>query len=394
MGLIGGVAYAHQSIYQNKIFPGSVVWGENVGGKSVIDAQKIIAKKANNYSITIKGPDQDYKATAYDLGVTFSSDSMALSAYAKGRSGVWLDDYLVKARLLLAEIPWKPFQDFVLSDDLAIAPSYTINQEILDAYLTKISDNIKIQAQDSQVTVSGGTTQLKPAIYGREVDYVNLKESVLDNISTFKDKKINVITKSVKPDIVDDATQDVVLQAQSVMSRPVVLTYKGVEYRPNQDTVGSWITFTKNNGDIKYTLVIDQTKMASYFSFLESKINVYSTERIVRVENGIKQTEAKAGVDGMLLDRTVLGAQIASILPNQASVKLEIPTYVDKFKTRYENVVIANWDKYIDINLTTQSMIACEKGGGNCREWKVTTGDSNHPTPTGTFLVLGRSASF
>ncbi len=393
-GLIGGAAYAHQAIYQNKVFPGVVVWGEDVGGKSVTDVQKLITAKVKDYNIVIKGPDQDYKANVQDLGIIFNTDSMALSAYSRGRSDVWYDDYLTRGRLLSTEIKWAPWQQFIRSNDLAISPSYTVNKEKLDAYLTKIAENIKIQAQDSQVTVEGGTTQLKPAIFGREVILDELKSSVLGSINGLRAEKIDVKTTVVKPAIVDNAAQEVMLQAQNVMARPVTLTYQGVEYRPNQDTVGSWITFTKNEGDAKYTLAIDQSKMNSYFSFLGSKINIYSTERIVRVENGVKQTETQAGVNGTLVNNDVLGTQIASTLPVQPSVRLEIPTYVDNFKTRYENVVIADWDKYIDINLSSQTMTACEKGGVNCHQWSVTTGDDNHSTPVGTHLVLGRNASF
>jgi len=394
VGLLGGAVYAHQAIYQNKVFPGVTVWGEEVGGKSVKEVQQLITQKAKDYNIVIKGPDQDYKATVQDLGIIFNSDTMALSAYSRGRSDVWWDDYLTRARLLSTEIKWGPWQKFIRSSDLAISPSYTVNQEKLAAYVTKVADNIKIQAQDSEVTVAGGTMQLKPAIYGRGVELDKLKTLVLANITALETEKIDVPTVTVKPAIVDTAAQEVMVQAQNVMSRPVVLVYKGTEYRPNQDTVGSWISFTKNAGDTKYTLVVDKSKMASYFSFLGNKINVYSTQRIVRVENGVKQTEAQAGVDGTLVDTSLLGDQIAATLPNQPSVRLEIPTYVDKFKTKYENVVIADWDKYIDINLSTQVMTACEKGGVNCQQWSITTGDDNHPTPTGTFLVLGRNANF
>ncbi len=392
--LLGGAAYAHNAIYTNKVFPGVTVWGEEVGGKSVIEVQKLISKKAKEYSITLKGPDQDYKATVSDLGIVFNTDTMALAAFSRGRSDQWWDNYLTRARLLSTEIDWQPWQNLIRSNDLAIAPSYTLNKEKLNAYLTKISDNIKIEAQDSQVTVTGGVTQLKPAIYGRSVRFNELKQAVLASIAGLKTEKINVKTETLKPAIVDTAAEEVMVQAQNVMARPVVLTYKGTEYRPNQDTVGSWLSFTKKDGETKYTLVVDKSKMESYFYFLGSKINVYSKERIVRVENGVKQTEAQAGVNGLLVDTALLGSQIATALPSQASVRLEIPTYVDNFKTRYENVVIADWDKYIDINLSTQKMIACEKGGVNCREWSVTTGDDNHPTPTGTFLVLGRNASF
>ncbi len=393
-GIIGGAAYVHQAMYENKVFPGVVVWGENVGGKSVTDVQKIIAAKVKTYSLTIKGPDQNYTATANDLGLNFNAESMALSAYSRGRSSSFLENYWTRARLLATEISWKPWQKFIRADDLAISPSYVISDDTFNQYVNKVVDNIKIQAQDSEVSVVSGQVQLKPAIYGRDVKADDLKKEVRDSLTNFSSKDVVVETVSVKPAIVDDTAQDTIIQAQSVMKRPVILTYNGQEYRPNQETVASWISFVKNPGDTKYTLTIDKSKMSSYFDYLGTQIDISPISRKVRVENGVKETEIQAGVNGTMVDTTALGNAIAAQLPNQASVTLTIPTYVAVFKTEYENVVIADWDKYIDINLTTQTMIACEKGGVNCKQWSITSGDNNHPTPTGTTLILGKSANF
>ncbi len=393
-GLIGGGLYAHQAMYENKVFPGVVVWGEEVGGKSVAEVQQIIADKGKSYQVTLKGPDQDYQATAEDLGLTFSSESMALSAYSRGRSDSIFDNYLTRARLLATKISWKPWQNFIRANDLAIVPSYNMNEEKFNQYVDKVVENIKIAAQDSQVNVTAGQVQLKPAIYGREVKIEELKKEVRNSLNGFSSGEITVQTVSVKPAIIDDAAQDVMVQAQSVMKRPVVLTYQGQEYRPNQETVASWISFVKNTGDTKYTLVVDPAKMSSYFDFLGTKINIYPVSRKIRVENGVKETEIRPGSNGTLVDTALLGKSIATNLPNQTSVTLAIPTYVAQFKTEYERVVIADWEKYIDINLSAQVMTACERGGVNCRQWSVTTGDDNHSTPTGTFLVLGRNASF
>lgn len=393
-GIVGGGAYAHQALYENKVFPGVVVWGENVGGKSVSEVQSMINDKIEGYKVTIKGPDQDYEANAADLGVVFNSESMALGAYSRGRTSSAADNYLIRARLLAAEIAWKPWQKFIRANDLAISPSYVVNEEKLNTYLGKVAENINITAQDSQINVAAGQVQLKPAIYGRAVKLDELKKQIRDSISGFDSEEIVVQTDTVKPNIIDNAAQEVMVQAQNVMSRPVVLTYQGQEFRPNQETVASWISFTKNTGDTKYTLVVDTTKMKNYFDFLGTKINVYPVSRKVRVENGVKETEIRPGSNGTLVDTTALGRAIASQLPVQASVTVAIPTYVAQYKTEYERVVIADWDKYIDINISTQTMIACEKGGVNCRQWSVTTGNDSHATPTGTFLVLGRNANF
>lgn len=389
---IGGSAYAHQSIYKNKVYPGVVVWGEPVGGKSMTQVQELVTKKIQDYKITLSGSDQKYVASATDLGVIFNSETMALSAYSKGRTGSFWNNYWTRLKLLATNIKWQPIQTAFQTNELAIPPSYQTDEKQLNEYLTKIASNIHIEAKDSEVKINNGNTELTPAIYGRDVQVEELAKQVKDSIALLKTSEIKVITKIVKPAIVDESAQEVVVQAQNVMARPVTLTYQGQTFAPNKETVASWITFVKPVGSQNYSLVVDPAKMKKYFSFVSGKINVYPVIRKVQVENGAKENILQEGKDGLLVDEAALGKAIAETLPVQPSVTLAIPMYVAKFKTEFNQVLVANWDKYIEITLSTQTMTAYLKGGQAVGSWKVTTGNQYHPTPVGTWLVHGKSA--
>lgn len=390
--LVAGGAYAHQSIYANKVYPGVMVWGEDVGGKSMTEVQQRITEKIKNYKITITGPDQNYTATANDLGLVFDSETMALSAFSKGRTGSFWNNYTMRAKLMLLRINLESIKKIIRANDLVVKPSYKVNNAKLDQYINGISANINITAKDSEIKIVNGSTELVPAIYGREVIREDLKKSLKNNISGLESVEIKIRTKQIKPNVIDNSAQEVAVQAKNVMSRPVILTYKDQTFRPNAETVGSWITFVKPNGAKSYTLVVDPNRMKNYFAFLGTKLNIYAVNKKVQIENGVKETVLREGKDGLLIDETALGKNIASTLPVQSSVNLSIPMYVAKFKTEYSRVLVANWDKYIDINLSTQTMTAYLKGGVSVGSWKVTTGNSYHPTPAGTWLVVGKSA--
>ncbi len=390
--LVGGGAYAHQSIYANKIYPGVTVWGEECGGKSMTEVQQLVTGKIKDYKIILSGPDQTYTATANDLGLVFNSEAMALSAFSKGRTGSFWDNYFTRAKLIVTRIKWDPVRKVIGASDLEIKPSYQIDNAKLDQYINTISQNINIPAKDSEIKIINGSTQLIPAVYGREVVKESLKDNLTNYISGLKAADITIETKQIKPNIVDDSAQELVVQAKNVMARPVTLTYKGQTFKPNAETVGSWITFVKPNGAKNYTLTVDPSRMENYFSFLGSKLDNYPTTKKVRVENGAKETVIQEGKDGLLVDKVALGRSIATQLPAQASVNIEIPMYVAKYKTEFNRVLVANWDKYIEINISTQTMTAYLKGGQAVGSWKVTTGMSSHPTPTGTFLVYSKSA--
>ncbi len=390
--LIAGAAFAHQKVYANKVYPGVTVWGTEVGGKTMTEVQKLVTDKMKDYKVELTGPDQTYTATASDLGLTVESETIALSAYSKGRTGSFWDNYLTRARLMATRINWETSQKIIRANDLKIEPKYNIDEKSLENYVNTIIANINIGAKDSEVKVTSGTTQLVPAIFGREVAKDALLSELRSHLKSFESGGIKINTKTIRPAIVDDSAQEIAVQAQSVMSRPVTLAFNEQIFKPNKETVASWITFTKTNGAQNYSIYVDPARMKSYFTFLGTQINVYSVNKRVQVENGVKETVLQEGKDGLLIDETALGTSISTTLANQPSVNLSIPMYVAKFKTEFSQILIADWDKYIDINVSLQRMSACEKGGVNCQTFAVTTGNSAHPTPVGTWLVHGKSA--
>jgi lipoprotein-anchoring transpeptidase ErfK/SrfK len=383
-----GALYTTESFFAYKVYPGVSVWGQNVGGKTVAQVEKIVNEKATNYQINLTAPGQTYTAKASDLGLEFNSEDMALAAYAKGRSGSYFSNLLTKVRLLGASLNWPVVNAVVDAKGLQVKPSYQVNYEVLSQYVTEISGNVNITAKDSTIQVTNGTTVLVPAIYGRQVDSNDLAKNLEDHISELSAVPIQIKTSTVTPSIVDAAAQTVMVEANSVMERPVNLTYQGQTYTPDQQTVASWITFVKAAGAENYTLTINPSLMTSYFSFLESKINVAATNEVVQVTNGTTSSVTQAGVNGLAIDTASLGKAIAAELPNQPSVSLAIPTVVVPYKTTYNNIVVADWAKYIDVDLTTQTMCAYLAGGNQQGCWLITSGRDSLPTPTGTFLIL------
>jgi lipoprotein-anchoring transpeptidase ErfK/SrfK len=391
---------AYENKYNGKAYLGSTVWGEDVGGKTVTEIQQLLSKKALDYKLTIKGPDQEYVAGSADLGLIVNVDEMATSAIKFGRNGSFLNKAKERSSALLNKLDNRRIEQVFKLGTLEISPKVVFDQAKFDAYINSVSDNIKINAQDSEVTFSGSTMQLKPAIYGREVDKAKLVSDIKNNITTFNMSEVMVEVSKIKPNIIDNAAEEVMIQAENVMKRPVILTYQGQEFRPSQETVASWISFKKGPNSTKYELFIDESKMSGYLAFLGTKVNVAPVPKKVRIENNVKESVVQEGVDGLAVDKKVLSSKIASQLPIKTSIKEEIPTYVDKYKTVFERVVVENDEKYIVVDISEQRMTAYLKGGQIVASWGVVTGNPNPvdyphgtPTPIGKWLVMGHSAS-
>jgi lipoprotein-anchoring transpeptidase ErfK/SrfK len=392
---------SYENKFNDRAYYGAKVWGEDVSGKTMPEIQQLLGAKVLNYKLTIKGPDQEYVASSMDLGLIVNVDEMSTSAINYGRTGNLFKKFKERSLALLNKVNNKKLEQVFNLGSLEIIPKVEFNQVKFESYVNGVSDNIKINAQDSEVTFSGSTMQLKPAIYGREVDKNKLVSDIKDNISAFNVTEVKVEVSKVKPNIIDDAAEDVMIQAENVMKRPVVLTYQGQEFRPSQETVASWISFKKGPGSSKYELYIDESKMSGYLAFLGTKINIAPIAKKVRIENNINESVVQEGVDGLAVDKKILSSKIASQLPIKTSIKEEIPTYIDKFKTVFERVVVENDEKYIVVDISEQKMTAYLKGGQVVNTWGIVSGNPNSrwgvpggsPTPIGKWLVMGHTAS-
>jgi lipoprotein-anchoring transpeptidase ErfK/SrfK len=99
------------------------------------------------------------------------------------------------------------------------------------------------------------------------------------------------------------------------------------------------------------------------------------------------------GKDGLAVDVDQAAVYTATNLSAKKSVDLELPTYAVKAKTQVNSIIVADWSKYIEINLSTQTMIAYTAGGVVVNSWSITSGASSkgYATPTGTFLIRNKS---
>jgi lipoprotein-anchoring transpeptidase ErfK/SrfK len=94
-----------------------------------------------------------------------------------------------------------------------------------------------------------------------------------------------------------------------------------------------------------------------------------------------------------VIDTDTLAARIATALTDlgQNDIILAIPMVTAQYETQKNQVIVADWDKYIDVNISTQKMTAYLKGGIKVGEWSITSGRKGLDTPIGTFLIRSKT---
>lgn len=391
--LAAGSLLAYEKIYQNKIFEGVSVLGLDVGGKNTKELEQSLQEIVDRFRISIENNDQKYEVSLNDLGIAYDTKAMVRESYAYGRNGSVFKKSLERTRGFLSN--YKFDLGFINFDfeKKKVAPRYAASQQRLEVFLNDLEKKINVTAKDSEIKVAEGKVEIIPAVFGKKLKTELLEQDLIQAATSFSPQAIRVETDEVAPAIFDENTKALAERTAVIAAKNVTLEYNENLFSPSKETLTDWISFIKtDNGG--WQLTIDSWKIKSYLTVIGSSINIWPQDRIVRVENGVKETVAQEGIDGLLIDDSLLISQLTDKLltADLPAIRLAIPMKTAPFATKKEEVTIADWDKYIDINLSTQTLVAYEKGGAEKGRWLVATGKPGYETPVGTWLVIGKSS--
>ncbi len=387
----GVVSLAYQYHNEGRIYDGVNVFGIDAGGKTPTELGKLIDSKIASYKVTIQGDNQKFEATYSNLGINYDKEKIVDTAYEYGRDESVLTNFFNRAKRFFSQYPITLGSRTYAFKKYNVNLTYKLDENKLDSYLSDLESKINVDPQDSRMTSNGDAMQIVPAVFGIKLETADLKNKILASSLHFDTQPIIMKTDVTSPAIMDDKTRALAIEADQITSKPVTLTYEDKSYSPSKSILVSWITFTRNDDKSDWKMVIDQSKMADYFGTIGKDINVYSTTQNIRVENETKEIVTQQGKDGLIINQAALGSQLAAELQSDSKVNIVIPMMVDHFKTQRDYVVVADWDQYIDINLSTQRMDAYLKGGQKVGSWAITSGRDSLPTPLGQFLIMRKS---
>lgn len=396
--LVGAVSsYVYEVKYQDRVFNGVKILGLSAGGKTKVELSKELDKRISGYRLKIEGGNQEFTASLSELGITYNKEKMVNDALSYGRDDSMLSNYVDRAEGAVSDYNFNLGFMSIDTNGKDIKKEYKINNAKLSKFLDKVEKKINVIPKDSSITTNGASIKVVPAVFGRKLNVEQLKEKVIAAAISFQDEPVTVETKTWSPKIQDEKAKALAEEADKIASKKVVLTYKDKKYSPTKDVIVSWVTFTRDGSKADWKMFIDQGKMYSYFDAIGSGINKLPVSQKVRVENGTKEKITQKGKNGLIINKASLASQLATGLRNNPEVNLTIPMMVAYYQTFKDYVVVANWAKYIEINISTQTMTAYTKGGHRVNKWSITSGQnnviegSNTNTPTGTFLIQGKA---
>lgn len=393
--LFTGAVYAYRGQYAQKAMFGTKLLGEDVGGKTKDEIQKILEKKISEITFSFKVDDQNIVIKPEEAGIVFKTGDTANAAVTKGKTGPWYRPYLhsVSSLLYLVYPPVGEKIDRDIQENLSM--EFEINENILSQFTQGLSTKFNVDSQNAGLVMNGTDVSVIPAVAGRKIVTESVRMQVTESLKSVKTSEIKIDVEKVNPAIIEQDTLESIAAAKIILNLPVSYHYQGQNFNPDKLTVAKWITFKTidEKGKQKLVPVVDSKMTYSYIYTLAGKINIPAVNKKVTVKNGAEQVVEQEGKDGLAVDIDQAAVTTAGNLSAGKGVNMELPTYVTKSKTQVNNIIVADWAKYIEINLSTQKMAAYTAGGVLVNSWSITSGASSkgYASPTGTFLILRKS---
>ena len=263
----------------------------------------------------------------------------------------------------------------------------SINDTLISQYLETNTPNLSKAPQDAQLQFDANqaaftiTTQAD----GQGPNVTKLKNSLFGLATNLRTTTFKIGVAKKGPTITEAKLLPLLQPANELVSRQIVLTGLGYNFKAKPSDIAAWVTPTpQSNGSVK--LVIDPAKIQSYVESISKKISSPPVDRkIVKDDSGGETAEVvlQEGRNGTeLADKQTLANAIAQALKNGQDT-----TQVMNITTAaYKTVNMNAYDKWIEVDLSEQRTTAYERAKP-VNTFTVATGVRGHDTPVGEYSI-------
>jgi lipoprotein-anchoring transpeptidase ErfK/SrfK len=334
-------------------------------------------------------------ATSTEVGVNYHPEQTAGNVYSSGREGDYLENATYSGLSLIYKVN-KEFGEWLarevgypIYENIEVV--YSVNDEALDTYTKSISAKYDTQSKDAGLVISGQEVQVIPAIYGRAVAAESIKDQIQEALRTKNSAAIDISLTEIKPEITEAEVSGSIEAAKKLINLPVSFSYNDKKFTPTKEIIGSWIIFIKQGETL--VPVIDATRVTKYLNQISAGINIAAVNQKVKVVNQGQREVTQEGKNGLAVEVKTAATKTTNALNSGKGLSLPLTTYVVKYKTEVNNVLVADWAKYIEIDISAQTMCAYLAGGEKVNCWAITSGRSGWNTPLGTFLIRRKAGA-
>ncbi|HEX3021278.1 MAG TPA: L,D-transpeptidase family protein [Lachnospiraceae bacterium] len=356
--------------YSNHFFVNTIINGIDCSNKSVKEAQKLLQKEAERYSLTLEERgDVTEQIKGSDINFQISFGDQLEQLLDNQSSFQWVGGFFGKEKY---EFPSMMTYD----EDLLLTVLHSL--DCLDPTLATEPKNAYISSYDEEA----GGYHIVEAIQGTKVKkkklYEQIKQALLDMKESISLEELDCY---VKPTLT--STDNSLKQLLDTMNLYVstVLTYKFGNTTEVLDgsIINSWLSVND-----EYQVVIDEQKVKDFVDYIGKTYNTFGKTRTLKTSYH-KTIQVSGGDYGWWLNRAEEKDEIINAILAGQQLQKE-PVYYQKASEYGENDI---GNTYVEINLTAQHLFFY-KDGKLLVESDFVSGNvsKNLGTPTGTYPIV------
>lgn len=367
-GGYGGIAWH----YQTHFLEHTVVNGINVSDLTVQEAEQLIARQAETYSLTVQTKDGTEEVLGSDaIGYHFVSDG-AVEALLQTQNGLmWLPAFLSSG------------------SDYTMPVSVTYEKEKLSAAVKALNcmqESTMVPPADAYVALQNGVYEIVPETEGNYLSEERVRKA-LEMAADAGETHVNLLDEGCyeMPSVRSDSGA---LKAEAAVKNQysqITVTYQmgcGMTEILDASVTAGWFSFDEENQPI-----LDETAARSWIDQLADRYDTIGKQQAFRTSNG-ETVFVEARTYGWQMDRESEKTALCEILRSGASAERTV-LWLEGAFTRGENDIGST---YVEIDYTNQRMWYY-KDGVLLVETPVVTGNvsAGMASPEGIFCLLGKA---
>ena len=373
-----GIVYAAN--YSGRALPGTTVAGTPVAGMTRDQVIAAVNERADAATVTLTVEGKTTEASLNEAGVTVEVDETA-DAAMKGSTSL-------------------PAFVSAIFSKRDVEPVLTVSDESIKKLAATANSTLTSEMKDASVIVAedGESFTVTPAQNGNGVSTEDVASAVKQAGTTLTSVTQDVSVRQMEPSITTENAEAVAEKANALLETNIEISDGIDTFSAERSDKVKWVEFlTKDDGSLEDPS-INSVKVADWVNALAAKTDVKPENRVDNVDSsGNVLTVAREGKKGLKTNNTeqITKDVVAAMTDGKAYEGLfhyddvEPGSETKQVAEGTENLVYqaAEGEKWVDVNLTDNSVTAYVGGKVAGGPFYMVPGAPETPTIVGTFHV-------
>ncbi len=316
--LVAGSLFFFRQSYDDRIYPGVIVAGVEIGGLTEAEAREALDVKASellNTRAYFDALDQHWGPTLEDLGVMVNVDVSLEEAFAVGRA----DEGVARVGAVLESLrqeTWLPLHIEISQDDLAL-------------WAMDVNEQLGIFPRNAELYVENGQVNIVEEANGTVVDVPALQSLLTKSLATFSAPTSSLPLVDSLPSTYSTDFAEVAAQLEQALSQSATVAYDDRTWSISPEIFGQFVGVSVDpslTGPESVSLDVDTPSFARWLrDEISPSINRDPTNATVAWNGAGGVVITANGVEGRRLLPTALAeTTIEAFFNDHAQVSIPI----------------------------------------------------------------------